>query len=148
MGRQDWETPWELFDKLDRHFNFTIDAAATPDNTKCDRWLTEYDDALVQDLSGEVIFCNPPYQDVLPWVNKFIEWSKYNMVVALLQDKTDTLWFKKLFSEAYELRFLHGRVSFIGTKTGNMHGAIVACLDWSMAVERQVSIWDWRKDMW
>ena len=30
-----WETPQEFFDKLNREFDFTLDACATPENAKC-----------------------------------------------------------------------------------------------------------------
>ena len=37
-GRQDWETPNELFDPLNAEFGFTLDVCATVENAKCPRF--------------------------------------------------------------------------------------------------------------
>lgn len=60
-SRQDYETPQALFDKLNQRYGFTIDAAASPENAKLDRYWTEEDDALTKSWSGERVFVNPPY---------------------------------------------------------------------------------------
>lgn len=67
-NRQDWGTPQWLFDELDREFHFTLDAAATKENTKCASFL---EDGLTQDWEG-VVWCNPPYgKGVTPkWIEK------------------------------------------------------------------------------
>ena len=38
-GKNDWETPQELFDLLDRDYRFTLDACATKTNAKCARFF-------------------------------------------------------------------------------------------------------------
>ena len=35
--RDDWETPQDLFDKLNAEFNFTLDPCASNDNAKCQK---------------------------------------------------------------------------------------------------------------
>ena len=115
-GKQNWATPWELFNKLDQRFDFTIDGAAEADNTKCSRFISPEQNAHKAVLSTETIFCNPPYSDMLPWVRTFIRWSEYNEVVVLCQDRTDTIWWRELVAAASEVAFLYGRVNFIGPK--------------------------------
>lgn len=44
--RDDWETPWPLFNELNREFRFTLDAAAACHNRKCARYLTEAENAV------------------------------------------------------------------------------------------------------
>ena len=34
-NKSDWETPQDLFDRLDREFMFDVDVCATTDNAKC-----------------------------------------------------------------------------------------------------------------
>lgn len=34
-NKDDWETPQELFNKLNKEFNFTIDVASSNTNCKC-----------------------------------------------------------------------------------------------------------------
>ena len=39
-----WETPQDLFDELDREFHFTLDACATESNAKVARFFSPEDD--------------------------------------------------------------------------------------------------------
>lgn len=54
-----WETPQAFFDDLNNLFQFTLDACATPENAKCERYFTPEMDGLKQDWDG-VVWCNPP----------------------------------------------------------------------------------------
>lgn len=53
---QDWGTPWPPFYALDKEFGFTIDGAASAENTKVDRLISEEQDAIDPSLSDEVVF--------------------------------------------------------------------------------------------
>ena len=48
-----WETPQALFNKLDEKYHFTLDAAASDDNHKCEKYFTESDDGLKQNWGGK-----------------------------------------------------------------------------------------------
>ena len=47
--RGDWKTPKWLFDKYDSIYHFTLDAAASVENAKCEKYYTEKQDALKQE---------------------------------------------------------------------------------------------------
>ena len=49
-----WETPQELFDKLDEEFHFTLEVCAVPENAKCNRFYSPEDDGLFQSWDGVV----------------------------------------------------------------------------------------------
>ena len=74
-GKNDWETPQDLFDELDAEFHFTLDPCATNQTAKCKKYYTEKENGLLQDWTGETVFCNPPYSDVqqTAWVKKCYE---------------------------------------------------------------------------
>ena len=57
----EWETPQDLFDKLNSEFRFTLDPCATAENAKCRKYYTKGQDGLLQDWTGETVYCNPPY---------------------------------------------------------------------------------------
>ena len=69
----EWETPQDLFDKLDKEFNFVLDPCATEDNAKCKNYLTKQNDGLSYpwlEFDGPV-FMNPPYgREIGKWVEK------------------------------------------------------------------------------
>ena len=117
-GKNDWETPQAFFDALNSEFHFTLDVCALPHNAKCDRYYTPEDDGLAQDWSGETVWCNPPYSDGMQnkWIKKcFDEGRKPNTtVVALLPARTDTLRFHEYIYGKAEMRFIKGRLRFVG----------------------------------
>lgn len=125
----EWITPQDLFEALDKEFGFVLDAAANPQNTKCKRWLGPgskiAEDALGVpwgDVKG-AIFLNPPYSRVKEFVEKASTEGRYgNPVVCLLPARTDTRWFHEYIwdrtihapYEWIEVRFLKGRLKFGG----------------------------------
>lgn len=116
-GKDDWETPGDLFSKLNSEFHFTLDVCATDGNAKCVRYFTKESDGLSQDWGGETVYCNPPYsvkggQD--NWVKKCWEESQKpgTTVVALLPARTDTIRFHEYILGKAEVRFIKGRLFF------------------------------------
>jgi site-specific DNA-methyltransferase (adenine-specific) len=114
----EWWSPAALFQTLDREFGFTLDAAATPENALCKRFMSRHlapgtyptpriggegdcvgDDGLCHRWSGEKVWCNPPYGGQEgDWVLKtYREVHLYpdtaDLAVMLLPVKTDRAWF-------------------------------------------------------
>ena len=44
----EWETPEAFFQDLNREFHFNLDACASDENHKCDRYFTKEQDGLSQ----------------------------------------------------------------------------------------------------
>lgn len=114
----EWETPQELFDWLDREFHFTLDPASTHENAKCAKHYTQEENGLAQDWRGETVFCNPPYGRELPlWIEKAAKSAGGGTtVVMLIPARTDTRAFHDLILDKAEVRFLRGRLKFSGSK--------------------------------
>ena len=133
--RNDWETPQWLFDILNEEFNFTLDAAASPLNTKCKVFITKEQNALDPRNSwlvgpNESIWLNPPYggRDLQRWIARCSQVG--TLVVALLPVATGTLWFRDVFYTASEIRFITGRVNFVGSTSGNTSDSMIVIWDW------------------
>ena len=110
----EWETPQDLFDKLDSEFHFTLDVCANAQNHKCNQYYTKADDGLKMPWGG-VIWCNPPYgREVGKWVEKCANCD--GMAVMLLPARTDTRWFHEFIYNKAEVRFIKGRLKFGGSK--------------------------------
>lgn len=115
----EWETPQDFFDALDAEFRFTLDPCASVTNHKCDKYFTKDENGLLQDWSGETVFCNPPYgKDIRHWVEKcYLESVKNKItVVMLIPARTDTRWFHDFVYHKAEIRFVKGRLKFGGAK--------------------------------
>lgn len=111
----EWETPDDVFDALDKEFHFTLDPCATDENHKCIRYFTKEKNGLDKDWSGEVVYCNPPYSQIRKWVEKgYREGLKDNTtVVLLIPARTDTIWFHNYILHRSEIRFISGRIRFV-----------------------------------
>lgn len=47
-----WATPQDLFDELNREFDFNLDPCALPENAKCQKYFTPQVDGLAQNWGG------------------------------------------------------------------------------------------------
>ena len=112
-----WETPKDLFDKLNNEFHFTLDVCATPENAKCDSFYTKEQDGLSQPWKG-VVWCNPPYgKQKGTWDRRgFFASLSGNTVVMQLPARTDTRWFHEYIYGKAEIRFIRGKLKFGGSK--------------------------------
>jgi len=113
-----WETPLELYRKLDDEFHFDFDPCPinygeiTPDK-----------DGLLIDW-GTCNFVNPPYSRTLKeaFVERAVAMQKLGKTsVCLLPVSTSTKLFHDIIQpNATEIRFLRGRVKFIGVNTAGV----------------------------
>lgn len=115
-NKQDWTTPKNFFDALDKEFHFTLDPCCYPETALCRKYYTEKEDGLLQDWGGETVFCNPPYgREIKKWVAKGYKESKKpnTIVVMLIPARTDTSYFHDyIYHKALEIRFIKGRLKF------------------------------------
>jgi phage N-6-adenine-methyltransferase len=120
-GKDDWETPDEVFWPLNEEFGFTLDVCADVHNHKCDSYFTERKNGLKQPWAPNVCWMNPPYSEWQKWVEKaYVESCAGAIVVALLPARTDTRAFHEwIWNECnVEIRFVRGRVKFVGAEHG------------------------------
>jgi phage N-6-adenine-methyltransferase len=128
----EWSTPQWLFEMLDEEFQFNVDAAANEENAKClfrfddalDRpWYEGDDPELIEKLDevgipvARTFWLNPPYSagNIDKFMAKAYEESqKGAVVVCLVPCATDTRWWHNYVMKAQEIRFIKGRVRFVG----------------------------------
>jgi site-specific DNA-methyltransferase (adenine-specific) len=116
-----WETPPELFNILNSEFNFTLDACADCNNAKCKIFFSESIDGLTQEWDDQTVWINPPYNNTKGWVQKAVEQHHRHgiTVVMLIASRTGTkVWHESIVPYAKQVRFLKGRVKFVGATSG------------------------------
>lgn len=116
---EEWATPQDFFNELNKEFNFNLDPCATDDNHKCEKYFTKADNGLLQKWGGYNVFVNPPYGRVIgAWVEKAFNEAqeKDTLIVMLLPARTDTKWFHNFIYHKAEIRFIKGRLKFGGCK--------------------------------
>ena len=125
-----WQTPKEIFNKLDNEFLFICDVAASDVNSLCTNYFSESMNALTYNWD-DVNWCNPPYSNIMPWVNKAIEQHGFGRTtVMLVPADTSVKWFRLAYESCNEVRFISGRISFINASTkkpvnGNNKGSVL-----------------------
>ena len=85
----EWTTPQNFYDELNKEFHFTLDPCSTTENHKCKKYFTKKENGLLQSWKNEIVFCNPPYGRELPnWVKKAYEENGFKFV----EEKTKGEW--------------------------------------------------------
>jgi len=85
------QTPKWLFKAFDHRFNYNLDGAALPISALCERYITPEQNslttnwsALLANESKPAVWINPPYSDILPWVEKALEQRELGVLSTLL----------------------------------------------------------------
>ena len=138
----EWSTPQDFYDKLDKEFNFNLDPCSTKENAKCDKFFTINDDGLAQSWTGHNVFMNPPYgREIKFWIEKaYKESLKGTVVVCLIPARTDTqYWHDYIFNKAKEVRFVKGRLKFGDGKNSAPFPSAVVVFDSKHAGDTEYS---------
>ncbi|TXJ28227.1 MAG: hypothetical protein E6Q24_05455 [Chitinophagaceae bacterium] len=122
----DWATPDNLFNALNKEFGFGLDVAASTRNARCRRFFTKKQNGLTknwyQHSSRKPVYCNPPYgRGVIDWLKKaYRESQKGCIVVCLVPFRTDTKYFHEaVLGKAKEIRLIKGRVKYNDDKNSS-----------------------------
>lgn len=113
---QRWETPDDLFAKIDAVFHFTRDVCASSDNAKCTNYWTEEDSCLDKTWDG-VNWMNPPYKTMKKYIKKAFDQRDNAVTVCLVPAKTNTRWWHDWCMKG-EVLFICGRPKFKGCVYG------------------------------
>lgn len=106
-----WQTPKWLYEQLNAEFNFDFDPCPYNESP-----ITSETDGLLKDW-GNSNFINPPYNrvDKPKFIQKaYEEWQKGKTCVMLIPVATSTKQFHELIHPNAEIRFLKGRIAFVG----------------------------------
>lgn len=122
----EYGTPKEFFDSINSLYHFTLDAAASDKNHKCNKYFTKENSSLDKDWSGETVWINPPYSNIEAFMKKAMEETRKNentKVVMLVPARTDTKWFHKYGTKAAKILFIKGRLKFENSKNKILNSA-------------------------
>ena len=136
--KNSWGTDPDIFNAMDREFNFVLDAAADNKNHKCDIYMTKENDSLtipwawyLQDYKSRNVWINPPYgrNMIKKFMAKCIEEKELGITSVMLVPATlDAQWLP--IKDISEIRIITGgRLSFYHPTTnkkvaGNTKGSM------------------------
>jgi phage N-6-adenine-methyltransferase len=120
-AKDDWQTPRAFFEDQHAIHVFTIDGAASEQNTLLPRWWGPgalHEDALIIRWTGERVWCNPPYSRVAEFVAK-AALGEADYAMLLVPARTDTRWWHEHIwngigpKPGVTVQFVKGRMKFI-----------------------------------
>ena len=138
----EWSTPQEFFDELNKEFFFTLDPCSTNENKKCSTNYTIQDDGLSKDWSGHSVFMNPPYGGhTKKWIEKaWRESLKGAIVVCLIVSSTDrSYWHDIIFPYASEIRFVRGRLKFGNVKSTAPFASAIIIFGKNTSIDKSIN---------
>lgn len=120
---QNWTTPRSMFDQLHAEFGFTLDGASEAGNGLLPLASTAESPI---DWSGHRVFCNPPWSNIRPFIDKAL---LAEVAVFLVPARTNVAWFHHAIACGARTRFFKGRPKFEHPgHTGKGHNSPVDCL--------------------
>jgi len=129
MANDEMFTPQWIFDDLGLVFDLDV---ATTNNpyvvVPTKRKFTIDDDAFAHQWEG-LIWMNPPFSKVTPWIDKWIEHKNGFCLVPL---SSNGKWVNKLWESDAELVFLPSAMKFIGGQDGVMVNHRWRCALWAI----------------
>lgn len=127
-------TPPAIFNPLQAEFGFNLDAAANEANRKCPEYFDLGGNGLAHSWTACRVWCNPPYSDIRPWVEK--AWAEHHAGCALIAmllpaNRTEQAWWQDLIEPhrdgrgPLETRFYRRRFNFgiPGNEAGKFHSS-------------------------
>ena len=139
------ETPDEFIRVVEERIQdmFTWDLAASESNHKALHFYTESSDSLQQNwqLCGGWCWCNPPYSDISPWVEKASESREDSRIVMLVPSSTGSNWWRDYVDGMAHVIFLNGRITFVGHISP--YPKDLALLLYTPLVKGGYEVWDW-----
>lgn len=122
-SKQDYGTPIELLNAVRSRLQirqFWIDLAASEENSVCEHYYSEADDAFKQSwvFVGEWGWLNPPFGHIDPWVEKAAHESMNGAnIVMLVPSSVGSNWWSKWVIPYAYVTHLNGRITFVGETT-------------------------------
>lgn len=145
FDKSTYGTPPEIFATLNKIYDFDVDICAEPHTAKCEIYFTKQNNSLgfkwytIPDAKW--IWCNPPYDEVMPWVCKAIDTQLNGVgVVMLLNDDGSVGWYAEALQYVSKVTritaspknltdYSSGRLAFIGgdgkPAKGNERGQVI-----------------------
>lgn len=125
MG-DEWETPDDFFDGVDEYYGgLGLDVCASKENHKLYNYYSKKEDGLKREWKGRC-WCNPPYSNQKPWIEKSIKSVKdgETIILMLIPMNPETKYFQELIlnsSYVKKIFIIGGRLSFLqdGKKVGS-----------------------------
>lgn len=140
-------TPRSFIQAVEREFGALVfDLASDGKNNIAPMYYTPAEDSLSQAwswITGGFAWLNPPYDDIGKWAKKaYTESLLGTKILMLVPASVGSNWYRDFVYGKAEVRFLNGRLTFVGHKTGYPKDLMLIVYDSERTPSQ--TIWNWR----
>ena len=112
VERDEWETPDELYDQLNKQHGFVFDCCANDLNKKCNTWFLDF---LKQDIEmNGVGWMNPPFSKARTMFKHFFEVVSEGVSIYRCDNMETKVWQDFIFPNADWIFIPKGRINYVG----------------------------------
>jgi phage N-6-adenine-methyltransferase len=120
----EWQTPDLLWSKLNNQYGFTLDAAASQLNSKCQLFYSQQNSFLTNYVvdPSHIIWCNPPFSCAHNFINKLGEIGSNGttkIVSIYRSDNMETKTWSKIWANASWVFIFSKRIHYINPVGGD-----------------------------
>ena len=109
VSRDDWETPKELFDLLNKQYKFTFDCCATKNNSKC---FASTDNFIKMGVAGRSNWMNPPFSKAYEMFEHFFKVVKKGVAIYRCDNMETKVWQEQILKNCDWVFIPKGRVAY------------------------------------
>lgn len=111
--RDEWQTPKELFDILNKQYGFFIDCCANKKNSKCNKFFNEFENT--DFIHGNVTcWINPPFSKAWIMLEHFFKIVTKGVAIYRCDNLETALWQKIILPNADWIFIPNKRISYEG----------------------------------
>ena len=109
--RDEWETPKELFDKLNKQYNFNFDCCANSINKKVNLFSNNFENEYSRSC---VMWMNPPFSNSLNMFEHFFRVVEYGVAIYRCDNLETKIWQDVILPNSDWIFIPKGRVVYEG----------------------------------
>ena len=112
--RDSWETPKELFEKLDKQYRFSVDCCAIKENRKCLNFYYDFNSATLNSVNNDMCWMNPPFSKAYEMFEHFFNVVKQGVAIYRCDNMETKVWQNQILKNASWVFIFNKRVSYEG----------------------------------
>jgi len=112
-----WQTKQELWNNLDKQYNFLFDCCANQDNSKCVDWSNDFLNIREVNTSA---WMNPPFSIAFDMFEHFFKVVNKGVAIFRCDNMETKVWQDIILKNATWIFIPKGRVSYTPFETGDM----------------------------
>ena len=123
IERDSLETQQELWDKLDKQYNFTFDCCSDGRNNKCSSWSSNFEMWVSAGIK-HICWMNPPFSKAFEMFNHFFKVVSCGVAIYRCDNMETKIWQEVILKNADWIFIPKGRISYTPFETGNMRNGM------------------------